>query len=236
MPVPEVVVPTVRAADGQPLPVVGVLCIGRSYAEHAHEMGARPTSAPLHFLKSPAAVLAAPGPIDLPYPPGTQELHHELELVVWLGAGGFNLSVDAARAAIWGYALGLDMTRRDLQARAKAAGHPWSAAKDFDGAAVCGPVTPVTSFGHPTSGLLTLHVDGVLRQRGDVADLLWPVPELVAALSRHRTLRAGELIYTGTPAGVGPVEPGQVMEGRFPGLPPLTVTVTPGPAHAPTPR
>jgi fumarylpyruvate hydrolase len=211
-----------RATTGDDLPVSGVLCIGRNYAAHAREMGASGREPPFHFLKSLASIT-----IDavVPYPPATADLHHEVELVVLLGRGGRNIPASAALDHVWGYGLGLDMTRRDRQAEAKAAARPWSAAKDFDGAAIVGPIAPVSEVGHPAAGPLTLTVNGQPRQAGDLSDLIWSIPELIAALSSLRTLHPGELLFTGTPAGVGPVVPGDVLLAEFPGLPSLTVTI-----------
>jgi fumarylpyruvate hydrolase len=210
------------ATTGEALPVSGVLCIGRNYAAHAREMGATGREPPFHFLKSVAAVTTAP---VVPYPPATADLHHEVELVVVIGRGGRDIAPADALDHVWGYALGLDMTRRDLQAEAKAAARPWSAAKDFDGAAIVGPVAPASEVGHPSTGRLTLTVNGAPRQSGELTDLIWSVPELIAALSALRTLHPGELVFTGTPAGVGAVHPGDVLVASFPGLPSLTVTV-----------
>lgn len=207
-------------------PVRRVLCIGRNYAAHAREMGASGREAPFHFTKSLPALLVADGPVDLPYPPATADLHHEVEVVLALGAGGRDLDPDSAQDCVWGYALGLDMTRRDLQAAAKDKGRPWAAGKDFDASAVCGPVVSADVLGHPDRGPLQLSVNGAVRQSGDLQDLIWPIPELLAQLSRLMTLHPGDLIYTGTPSGVGPVVPGDRLVASFPGLPTLDVRVT----------
>lgn len=209
--------------------VVGVrriLCIGRNYAAHVAEMGGDAAKdPPVHFTKSPDALLAADGPTVLPYPPATSDLHHEVELAVLLGAGGADLTPDAARDLVYGYALALDMTRRDLQAAAKAARGPWASAKDFDGSAVVGPVVPAATLGHPSAGPIALDVNGTARQRGDLAQMIWDVPALLAHLSSLGLLRAGDLVLTGTPEGVGAVVPGDVLRGTFPGLPELVVTI-----------
>jgi fumarylpyruvate hydrolase len=228
-PVPTFAPPTaaVLGTDTR-FPVRRVLCIGRNYAEHAREMGATGREAPFHFCKAADALLPADAngaPLTLRYPTRTRDLHHEIELVVALSGGGRDVAPSEANALIWGYGLGLDMTRRDLQGAAKAAGRPWASGKDFDEAAVLGPLVPVEVLGHPTSGPITLEVQGALRQRGDLADLIWSIPELIAELSHLMTLLPGDVIYTGTPAGVGAVVPGERMVGRFPGLPDLVVDV-----------
>ena len=206
-------------------PVNRVFCIGRNYRWRAGE----PTSPdmPAWFMKPASAVFEARGP--LPYPPGTADFCHEIELVVAIGRGGRN--IDPARAAarhIWGYAAGLDLTRRDLQQQAKRAGGPWEPAKAFDRSAACSPVVPTAVCGHPADGAVWLAVNGVERQRADIADLLWPVPELVAMLSRSVALMPGDLVYTGTPAGVGALRPGDVVEGGVAGIGQFSMTTTNG--------
>jgi fumarylpyruvate hydrolase len=223
---PQVAPPTVaiQGTDAR-FPVGRILCIGRNYAAHAREMGASGREAPFHFVKSPTSLLPADGDTTLPYPPATSDLHHEIELVVALAGGGAHVDPADANALIYGYALGLDMTRRDLQNAAKAGGKPWSAAKDFDNAAVCGPIVPAAETGHPTAGAIALTVNGTARQAGDLDELIWPIPELLAELSKLMALRPGDLIYTGTPSGVGPVVSGDRLVGSFAGLPDLVVTV-----------
>jgi fumarylpyruvate hydrolase len=217
-------------------PVRRILCIGKNYPAHAREMGDSGKAPPVHFLKSPPSLLAAPGPVELPYPPATRDLQHEIELVVALHSGGRRLDPTTALQHVHGYAVGLDMTRRDLQQQAKAAGQPWAAGKDFDASAVCGPIVPAEQLGHPNRGAISLRVNGVVRQQGDLADMIWSVPQVLAYLSGLMTLGAGDLIYTGTPAGVGPVEPGHRLRGTIEGLPPLDVTVVDGPfAEEPAP-
>lgn len=214
-------------------PVRRVLCIGRNYAAHAREMGATGREAPFHFAKSPDAVLPADAVTALPYPSRTADLHHEIELVVALGAGGRDVSPEAALDLVYGYAAGLDMTRRDVQDAAKKAGRPWTASKDFDASAVVGPVTVATGPGrpgmaHPTAGPVSLSVDGTERQRGDLTEMIWNVAELLAELSAWGALRPGDLVFTGTPSGVGPVRPGQRLVGRVLDLPELVVDVVGG--------
>lgn len=206
-------------------PVRRILCIGKNYPAHAREMGDTGKAPPVHFIKSPPSLLAAPGPVELIYPPATSDLQHEIELVVALHSGGRNLHPDRALSHVHGYAVGLDMTRRDLQSRAKDAGQPWTAGKDFDQAAICGPVVPVEQCGHLSQGAITLRVNGALRQQGDLSEMIWSVADILAHLSRLMTLEAGDLIYTGTPVGVGPVQPGHRMRGTVEGLPPLDVMV-----------
>lgn len=228
-PPPEISAPTAAIARStQRFPVRRILCIGRNYAAHAREMGASGREAPFFFSKSTASLLVAEGETTLRFPPRTSDLHHELELVVALGAGGANLAVAEAPGCVWGYALGLDMTRRDVQAAAKADGKPWTAGKDFDHSAVIGPIVPKADLdraGGLATGPLALDVNGAARQRGDTTEMIWGVDELIAELSTWMRLEAGDLIYTGTPSGVGAVRPGDLLVGRFPGLPELTVRV-----------
>lgn len=202
-----------------------ILCIGRNYAAHAREMGSDGREPPFHFAKSPDALLAADSHVVLPYPPRTQDLHHEIELVVALGSGGVDLAPEDALALVYGYAAGLDMTRRDVQDAAKKAGRPWTTAKDFDASAVVGPVRLAEQMGHPTSGSIGLSVDGAPRQQGDLSEMIWSVAEVLSHLSRWGVLRPGDLVFTGTPAGVGPVLPGQTLKGQVLDLPPLVVTI-----------
>lgn len=219
------ILPTVPMLGGGDFAVRRILCIGRNYAEHAAEMGADVREPPFHFTKSLPALFIADGPTAWPYPAGTSDCHHELEVVIALGCGGADLTPGQGAACVVGWGLGLDMTRRDLQTAAKKAGRPWASGKDFDGAAICTPLVPSSVFSPGAQGPLVLRVDEVERQRGDLSQLLWPVPALIAQLSTLMTLGAGDLIYTGTPAGVGPVAVGQTLVGTFPGLPTLTVTV-----------
>jgi fumarylpyruvate hydrolase len=202
-------------------PVHRIYCIGRNYAEHAKEMGATVSKdAPMFFMK-PADAIVTDG-ADVPYPSVTNDLHHEVELVVALQSGGRDLSIDAARAAIYGYAVGLDLTRRDLQATAKAKGSPWDVAKGFDASAPIGAITPATMFGHPETGVLRLDVNDATRQTADIATMVLSVPEILAALSTLYELRAGDLIYTGTPAGVAALVRGDRFVATFGDLQPLT--------------
>lgn len=209
-------------AAGTTFPVRRVYCVGRNFAEHAREMGAAvPTSAadrgrPVFFLKPHDAIELGEA---VPYPPGTDDLHHEVELVVAIGrdAPAGELAVADAQALVYGYAVGLDLTRRDLQSQAKAKGLPWDTGKSFDHAAPISAIVPVADVGELGARALSLEVNGEVRQRGTLADLVWNVPEILHELSRLYALRAGDLVYMGTPSGVGPLRPGDryhaVLEG-----------------------
>ncbi len=203
-------------------PVRRVFCVGRNYADHAREMGAADQAEgrepPFFFMKPGDAVVGGTGEIGVAYPPLTSNLHHEVELIVALGSGGTNVAVDAVKDLIFGYAVGLDLTRRDIQARAKEKGHPWDMGKGFDQSAVAGVIQPVAKVGHPDRGRIWLTVNDEIRQDGDLAAMLWKVADIVANLSTLVCLAAGDLIYTGTPAGVGPLLPGDVVEGGVDGV------------------
>ena len=206
----------------QRFPVRRVFCVGRNYADHAREMGAieqaEGREPPFFFTKPGDAVVGGEGEIEVKYPSLTKNLHHEVEMVVALGAGGENVTVDAAKDLIFGYAVGLDLTRRDLQARAKEKGHPWDMGKGFDQSAVAGAISPLAASAHPASGRIWLKVNGQLRQDGDLAAMLWKVADIIANLSTQVRLEAGDLIYTGTPAGVGPLLPGDRLEAGVDGV------------------
>ncbi len=203
-------------------PVRRIFCVGRNYAEHAREMGALDQASgfepPFFFMKPADAIVSGDGELQVNYPPLTKNLHHEVEMVVALSAGGANVTVDAANALIFGYAVGLDLTRRDVQAKAKEKGHPWDMGKGFDQSAVCSEIHPASSVGHPSSGGICLKVNGEMRQDGDLSDMGWNVAEIIANLSTMVRLEAGDLIYTGTPAGVGPVVPGDLLEAELAGV------------------
>jgi len=217
------------AGTGSRFPVRRVFCVGRNYAEHAREMGAADQAAglepPFFFMKPGDAVVSGEGEIVVCYPPLTHNLHHEVELVVALGSGGANVTVDAAKAMIFGYSVGLDLTRRDIQARAKEKGHPWDMGKGFDQSAVSGVIQPAADIGHPASGRIWLSVNGQLRQEGDLDQMMWKVAEVIANLSTSVRLAAGDLIYTGTPAGVGPIVPGDLLEAGVDGVAGLRVRI-----------
>lgn len=210
------------AGSAELFPVRRIYCVGRNYADHAREMGATDQAEgrepPFFFMKPGDAVVSGTGEISVAYPPVTQNLHHEVELIVALGAGGANLTVDAAKGLIFGYAVGVDLTRRDIQARAKEKGHPWDMGKGFDQSAVAGAISPVAQSGYLDRGRIWLKVNGEVRQDGDLAAMLWQVADIVANLSTLVRLEAGDLIYTGTPAGVGPLLRGDVLEGGVDGV------------------
>lgn len=214
--VPAPSLPSVPTATGGRFPVRRVYCVGRNFAAHAREMGHDPDREPPFFFGKPADAVVTDG-ADTPYPPGTDRLEHEVELVVALGRGGHDASVADALGLVWGFAVGIDLTRRDLQAEAKRLGRPWDLAKGFDHSATVGTVVPAAGV-DPTSGAVTLHVDGELRQSGDLADQIWSVAETIAALSRSVALAPGDLLFTGTPEGVGPVERGSVLRGAIDGV------------------
>ena len=202
-------------------PVNRVFCIGRNYRWNPGEP--RPAEMPAWFMKPANAVMPAAG--LLPYPPQTGDFCHEIEFVAALGRGGRDIAAGQAESHIWGYAAGLDLTRRDLQQQAKRAGGPWEPAKAFDHSAPCSPIMPVAGGGHPHRGAIWLNVNGAERQRSDIAALLWPVPELIAMLSRSVALAAGDLIYTGTPAGVSALQPGDRIYGGVEGIAEFSMTV-----------
>lgn len=201
-------------------PIRRIYCVGRNYAEHAREMGDTGREPPFFFCKPADAVLNVAHGTEglLAYPPKTADLHHEVELVAALGAGGHDLTVEQAAASIWGFAIGLDMTRRDLQAAAKKTGRPWEVGKAFDHSAPIGPLHPIAATGPMASGRIALTVNGQLRQSGDLSDMIWSVPEAIAYLSTLFTLQPGDLLFTGTPAGVGAVGRGDVLEAMIDGL------------------
>jgi fumarylpyruvate hydrolase len=208
-------------------PVRRVYCVGRNYADHAREMGDTGREPPFFFAKPADALLsvAEGGEGVLPYPSQTHDLHHEVELVVALGSGGRDLTPEQAAAAIWGYAIGFDMTRRDLQGAAKKAGRPWETGKGFDHSAPIGPLHPAQGQAPMAKGSITLSVNGQPRQSGDLSDMIWPVADAIAYLSTLFELKAGDLVYTGTPAGVGAVVAGDVLEGAIDGLGTLRVRI-----------
>ncbi len=218
------------------VPVVGraerfavhrIYCVGRNYAEHAREMGFTGREPPFFFMKPADAVLpVAQGETGhLPYPTLTQDLHHEIELVVAIGQGGSNIAAQDALQHVWGYAVGLDLTRRDLQAEAKKQGRPWCVAKGFDASAPIGPITPAAQAGNVQQAAIWLQFNGADRQRSNVSQLIWNIAETIEHLSQAWELRPGDLIFTGTPEGVNAVARGDVLEGGIDGLCPLRVAV-----------
>ena len=209
---------TARIADSDVrFPVRRIYCVGRNYAAHAREMGYDPDREPPFFFGKPADSLQ-PETAPVPFPSATADFHHEVELVVALGRGGRDVPAADAQALIFGYGIGIDWTRRDLQAAAKAQGKPWDAAKGFDHSATLGPLHPVSAVGHPTQGRIWLSVNGAIRQDADLSSLIWAVPDVIAVLSGLFELRAGDLIYTGTPAGVGRVHRGDRIACGIEGL------------------
>jgi fumarylpyruvate hydrolase len=210
------------AGTDDTFPVSRVYCVGRNYAEHAVEMGHDPDRELPFFFAKPADAVVPNGGI-LPFPSATEDLHHEIELVVALGEGGANLSASDALSRVFGYAVGLDMTRRDLQAEAKKAGRPWDMAKGFDRSAPTSAIRPVSEIGHPERGSIWLRINDELRQEGDLDQQIWKVPETIAYLSTLVELRPGDLIMTGTPKGVGPVSRGDRLVGHIDGVGDLEV-------------
>lgn len=204
-------------------PVRRVYCIGRNYAAHAVEMGHDPNKEPPFFFQKNPDNLDASG--TFPYPGKTADVHHEVELAVVLKSGGSGIAVEDALSHVYGYAVALDMTRRDLQAVAKDMGRPWDTAKAFEHSAPIGPVVPASVCGHPQAGAITLSVNGTLRQSGNLNQMIWKIPEMIAYLSEYFTLAAGDVILTGTPSGVGPVVRGDKLEASVEGFAPLTVAV-----------
>ena len=208
---------SVPVAGGGAFPVRRIFCVGRNYAEHVREMGGNPErEAPFFFTKPADAVVT--GGADMPYPPQTSNLHHEMELVVAIGKGGANIPVEQALNHVWGYAAGIDMTRRDLQNDAKAARRPWDMSKGFDASGPISDLIPAAKFPDPTKGKIALTVNGTPRQSSDLSQMIWSVAETVAFLSTFVTIAPGDLIFTGTPEGVGPVLRGDVLEGSVEGV------------------
>ncbi|MCS5708000.1 fumarylacetoacetate hydrolase family protein [Candidatus Berkiella cookevillensis] len=208
----------------QLFPVNRVFCIGRNYAAHAVEMGHDPDREPPFFFCKNLDNITSDG--IFPYPAETNSVDYEIELIVALGKGGTKISEVDALSYVWGYGVGLDMTRRDLQAEAKKLGRPWEVAKSFDKSAPCSSVVSASIIGHPTSGAITLDVNGHRHQEGDLNQMIWKVPEIIAVLSRYLELQPGDIIMTGTPAGVGKIVKGDLMEGNIDGIGSLSVRVT----------
>ncbi|WP_186826972.1 fumarylacetoacetate hydrolase family protein [Shimia ponticola] len=211
--------------DTRRFPINRVFCVGRNYAAHAAEMGNEvERDAPFYFTKGPHAVAQAGS--TLPYPPGTESYHYEVECVAAIGSSGFQVAEADAMDLVWGYGVGLDMTRRDLQAAAKKKGLPWDTAKDVEHSAVLGPLAPAADFGALGAQRLRLTQNGASVQDAPLSDMVWSLPELIAHLSTLYHLQAGDLIMTGTPAGVGPVEPGDHLIGTLDGCAPVSVRYT----------
>jgi fumarylpyruvate hydrolase len=204
-------------------PVGRIYCVGRNYAEHAKEMGHDPNrEPPFFFMKAPTSIVQSGSTIA--YPVGTKDVHHEIEMVVAIGKGGKNIPVDKALEHVWGYGVGLDMTRRDIQGEAKKMGRPWEMGKSFDESAPASPIRAASEIGHPSKGKIWVKVNGQVRQEGDISQMIWSVPEQINYLSSLITLQAGDLIFSGTPAGVGPIKAGDKLEGHVDGVGDLMVT------------
>ncbi|MGH8747228.1 MAG: fumarylacetoacetate hydrolase family protein [Burkholderiales bacterium] len=213
------------SSTSESFPVRRIFCVGRNYVEHQKEMGGDGREEPFFFIKSAHSLVPLGG--DVHYPAKTANYHYETEMVVAIGKGGHR--IDAARAIehVFGYGVGLDMTRRDLQQWGKDHGRPWDFGKDFDQAAPCGALAPTSRIGHPSTGAIVLAVNGKERQKADLSDMIWSVPEQIAYLSEYYTLEPGDLIFSGTPAGVGPVKPGDELEARIDGVGELRVKIVP---------
>jgi fumarylpyruvate hydrolase len=222
---PQVAVPVV-GTDAL-YPVRRVYCVGRNYAAHAREMGFDDREPPFFFCKPDnSIVVVKPGEtVDIPYASGTTNLQHEIELVVAIGKGGKDISVEQANEHVFGYAVGIDMTRRDLQFKMRDKGRPWELGKAFDDSAPIAPIYPASKIGHPTKAAIWIQVEGADKQRSDIDKLMWSVPEIIANLSTYFELKPGDLIYTGTPDGVGPVTKGQTMTGGMDGLGEIKVRI-----------
>jgi len=205
-------------------PVHRIYCVGRNYAEHAKEMGHDPNrEPPFFFQKNPDTLV--PGGGEFPYPPKSNDVHHEFEMVVALHRGGTDIPVERALDCVFGYGVGLDMTRRDLQNEAKKLGRPWEIGKAFEFAAPCSEIVPASAIGHPAKGAVWLKVNGTLKQQGDLSQLIWGVPEMISYLSGLFELKPGDLIFSGTPAGVAAVKRGDVLQGGVDGIGEISVRV-----------
>lgn len=224
-PEPQVSVPVV-GSDAQ-FPVRRIYCVGRNYAAHAREMGADERDPPFFFCKPDNSIVVCPPgrTVEIAYPGQTSDYQHEIELVACIGKGGRDIPAERANEHVFGYAVGLDMTRRDLQSQMKKQGRPWEIGKAFDHSAPIGPITPASKVGHLAQGALWVQVDGQDRQRSDLSLLIWSVPETIANLSTLFELQPGDLIYTGTPEGVNAVARGQTMRGGIDGLGEIVVAI-----------
>lgn len=211
-------------ASDERFPVHRIYCVGRNYAKHAREMGMDPDREPPFFFAKPADAVVANG-TSVPYPPRTANLHHEIELVVAIGTGGRDIPLDRALDHVYGYGVGLDLTRRDLQFAARDQGRPWDVSKGFDHSAPLSAIRPAAAMGHPEEGAIWLEVNGEPRQRANLSEMIWSVPEIVAELSTYFELRPGDLIFTGTPEGVGAVQRGDSLVGGVDGLETLRITI-----------
>ncbi len=222
-PAPLITVPI--SGTDQTFPVHRVYCVGKNYAAHVREMGSTPDRDPPCFFMKPADAVSLDSKV--PYPSGTTNYHYETELVLAIGKSGRNIPAGNALEHVYGYAIGFDMTRRDLQMASGGIGHPWDAGKGFDYSAPLSPIVPASTVGHLDHGRIALEVNGEVRQDADLSDLIWKSPEIVAALSKLFYLQPGDLIFTGTPAGVGPVVPGDRLVATIDGLGELAIEITP---------
>ncbi|MCD2172378.1 fumarylacetoacetate hydrolase family protein [Rhizobium sp. C4] len=225
LPAPATPTVAVHGTDAR-FPVRRIFCVGRNYAAHAREMGKDPDREPPFFFSKPADAVVDSGE-TIPYPPQTENLHYEAELVVAIGVGGSNITEADALGHVWGYAVGNDLTRRDLQQLAKDLGRPWDFGKAFDRSAVIGPVHTVAEVGHPEKGSIRLTVNGVVKQDADLVELIWSIPEVISYLSHSIALAPGDLIMTGTPAGVGPLVPGDTCVVTIEGLGEISTRIAP---------
>lgn len=218
---------TVAVAESNDrIPVRRIFRVGRNYAAHAREMGKDPDRDPPFFFTKPADAVVESGE-TVSYPPETENFHYEAELVAVIGTGGTNIAEEDSLTHVWGYAVGNDLTRRDLQLKAREQGRPWDWGKAFDRSAVIGPVHPATRVGHPDKGSITLTINGETRQDADLSELIWSVPEIISILSHSIALEPGDLIMTGTPAGVGAMVPGDVCTVTIAGLGSITTPIGP---------
>jgi fumarylpyruvate hydrolase len=223
--VPPVEIPTlpIKGSSAR-FPIRRIYCVGRNFSAHAVEMGHDPDKEPpFFFQKNPDNVVSDP-PI-FSYPTNSSDVHFEIEMVVALSRGGRDIGVETALDHVFGYAVGLDMTRRDLQEAAKQLRRPWELGKAFEGSAPTGPIAPASAIGHPSAGAIWLDVNGERRQTGDLSQMIWKVPEMISYLSRYVALSPGDLIFSGTPSGVGPIVPGDVMRGHVDGVGDIEFTV-----------
>jgi fumarylpyruvate hydrolase len=213
------------ASSNKLFPVRRIWCVGRNYVEHIREMGQDERAPPFFFAK-PADAIVPDGGI-VPYPPLSKDLQHEIEMVVALKSGGSDIKSEKAIDCVWGYGVGIELTRRDLQIASREVKRPWEIGKAFDASAPCGPLRPASEIGHPSKGRIALKVNGAVKQEGDLSQMIWNVPETISKLSEMVALAAGDIIMTGTPAGVGALVPGDKVEGEIEGVGALRVTIGP---------
>jgi len=224
LPIREVVSAAIAGSTDR-FPVNRIFCVGRNYADHIREMGFDPEREPPFFFMKPTDALVSGQNVSVAYPPDTENFQYEAELVVAIGSSGRDVPVERALDHVWGYGVGVDLTRRDRQIEARDRGRPWELGKSFDQSAPIGPLKPASECGHPARGPIWLDVNGVRKQEGDLGQLIWSVPEVVSVLSRSWALNAGDLIFTGTPAGVGPIVRGDRLTLAAADLPQLSVTI-----------